>query len=131
EFNAEISLTQHIESINAIIHKYINSHSTLLDITSSSTVHVFLKLVNNLRNILTDEGLIQEVKLSNINSVNNQDQKIIYNPLQANAKRKPSKRLKLSGKIISKESIEKVNNVHVRSRDRYMCCNCFKDEHNA
>ena len=78
-----MSSTQRVESINAIIHKYVNSHSTLLEcfngiqemlnrelqnaeyrdylanlpfsISSSSATHVFPTLVENLRNILTDE----------------------------------------------------------------------------
>ena len=78
-----MSSTQRVESINAIIHKYVNSHSTLLDcfngiqemlsselqkaeyrdflanlpfsVPSSSAIRVFPKLVENLRNILTDE----------------------------------------------------------------------------
>jgi len=78
-----MSSTQHVESINAIIHKYVNSHSTLLEcfngiqemlncelqkaeyrdylanlpfsISSSSAIRVFPSLVENLRNILTDE----------------------------------------------------------------------------
>ena len=78
-----MSSTQRVEFINAIVHKYVNSHSSLLEcfnriqemlsselqkagyrdylanlpftITSSSAVHVFPKLVENLRNILTNE----------------------------------------------------------------------------
>jgi hypothetical protein len=75
--------TQHVESINAIIHKFINSHSTLLrsfnglqemlaselqkaeyqdylanlpfSIAASSVICVFSKLVENLKIVLTDE----------------------------------------------------------------------------
>jgi hypothetical protein len=78
-----MSSTQRVESINAVVHKYVNSHSTLLDcfngiqemlsselqkaeyrdylanlpfsIASSSAIRVFPKLVKNLRDILTDE----------------------------------------------------------------------------
>src|ERR1043165_7580932 len=78
-----MSSTQRVESINAIIHKFVNSHSTLLEcfnglqemlaselqkaqyrdylanlpfsIASSSAIRVFPKLVENLRNVLTDE----------------------------------------------------------------------------
>ncbi|CAB5381063.1 unnamed protein product [Rhizophagus irregularis] len=75
EFNARMSSIQCVESINAIIHKFMNSHSILLrcfnglqemlaselqkaeyrdylanlpfSITSSSAIHVFPKLINN------------------------------------------------------------------------------------
>lgn len=78
-----MSSTQRVESINAIIHKFMNSHSTLLrcfnglqemlaselqkaeyrdylanlpfSIASSSAIRVFPKLVENLRSVLTDE----------------------------------------------------------------------------
>ncbi|CAG8751413.1 7519_t:CDS:2, partial [Rhizophagus irregularis] len=83
EFNAGMFSTQRVESINAIIHKFMNSHSTLLKcfnglqemlaselqkaeyrdylanlpfiIASSSAIRVFPKLVENLRSVLTDE----------------------------------------------------------------------------
>ncbi|CAG8765887.1 12665_t:CDS:2, partial [Rhizophagus irregularis] len=83
EFNARMSSIQCVESINAIIHKFMNSHSILLrcfnglqemlaselqkaeyrdylanlpfSIASSSAIHVFPKLVENLKSILTDE----------------------------------------------------------------------------
>ena len=78
-----MSSTQRVESINAIIHKFMNSHSTLLrcfnglqemlaselqkaeyrdylanlpfSIAASSAIRVFPKLVENLRSVLTDE----------------------------------------------------------------------------
>ena len=78
-----MSSTQRVESINAIIHKFVNSHSTLMEcfnniqnllaaelqkaeyrdylanlpfsITSSSAVRIFLNLVEKLKEILTDE----------------------------------------------------------------------------
>lgn len=78
-----MSSTQRVESINTVIHKYVNSHSTLLEcfngiqemmsselqkaeyrdylanlpfsISSSSAIRVFPTLVENLRKILTDE----------------------------------------------------------------------------
>ncbi|EXX64724.1 hypothetical protein GLOIN_2v1782641 [Rhizophagus irregularis DAOM 181602=DAOM 197198] len=78
-----MSSIQCVESINAIIHKFMNSHSILLrcfnglqemlaselqkaeyrdylanlpfSIASSSAIHVFPKLVENLKSILTDE----------------------------------------------------------------------------
>lgn len=78
-----MSSIQCVESINAIIHKFMNSHSTLLKcfnglqemlaselqkaeyrdylanlpfiIASSSAIRVFPKLVENLRSVLTDE----------------------------------------------------------------------------
>ena len=73
----------------------------------------------------TLRGLIQEVELSNTDPINNQDQEMIRNPLQVNAKGRPSKRLKSSGENISKSK------ANVRSGDGYTCRNCLKDGHNA
>jgi hypothetical protein len=39
--------------------------------------------------------------------------------LQANAKGRPVERLKSSGENVSKESMGKVNNVHIHSGDGY------------
>ena len=78
-----MSSTQRVESINVIIHKYVNSHSTLMEcfndiqnmlsselqkaqyqdylanlpfsIASSSAVRVYPKIVETLRDILTEE----------------------------------------------------------------------------
>ena len=78
-----MSSTQRVESINAIIHKYVNSHSSLMEcfngiqnmlsselqkaeyrdylsdlpfsIASYSAVRVFPKLVESLKEFLTDE----------------------------------------------------------------------------
>ena len=83
EFNAGMSSTQRVESINAVIHKYVNSHSTLVEcfngiqnmlsselqkaeyrdylgslpftIGSSSAVRVFPKITELLKSMLTDE----------------------------------------------------------------------------
>ncbi|CAG8738274.1 6036_t:CDS:2, partial [Funneliformis caledonium] len=83
DFNAGMSSTQRVKSINAIIHKFVNSHSTLMEcfngiqnllaaelqkaeyrdylanlpfsITSSSAVRIFPNLVEKLKEILTDE----------------------------------------------------------------------------
>lgn len=74
----------------------------------------------------TLRGLIQEVELSNTNHVNNQDQEMVRNPLQVNAKGRPAKRLKSSGENISKMG-KSIN----RSGDKYMCRNCLKDGHNS
>ena len=67
------------------------------------------------------------MELSNTNSINNKDQDMIHNPLQVNAKGRPSKRLKSSRENISKGKA----NVNVRSGDGYTCRNCLKDGHNA
>ncbi|RGB33576.1 hypothetical protein C1646_815951 [Rhizophagus diaphanus] len=218
-----MSSTQRVEFINAIIHKFMNSHSTLLaselqkakyqyflanlpfSIASSSAIRIFSKLVENLRSILTDEvndsdisvcledctdkcqivlkslisgvsftnvieiwevkhmavnttsiygecaalgrklaslasefnltyiaatlqGLIQEVELSNTNPVNKQDQDMIRNPLQVNAKGRPAKRLKSSGENVLNNSTG--NRYINRSGDGYTCHNCLKDAHN-
>ncbi|CAG8832082.1 968_t:CDS:2, partial [Racocetra persica] len=83
EFNAGMSSTQRVESINSIIHKYVNSHSTLMDcfngiqqmlsselqkaeyrdylenlpftVSSSSAIRVFPDIVELLKSALTDE----------------------------------------------------------------------------
>ncbi|CAG8597080.1 697_t:CDS:2 [Funneliformis caledonium] len=56
----------------------------------------------------TLRGLIQEVELSNTNnSINNQDEEIILNPLQVNTKGRPNKRLKSFGEKGSKDSTSK------------------------
>ncbi|KAF0504838.1 protein far1-related sequence 5-like [Gigaspora margarita] len=79
-----MSLTQRVESINIVTHKYVNSHSTLMEffnriqkmlaselqkaeyqdyleglpynIGSLASNRVFSKLVEHLRSILTDEN---------------------------------------------------------------------------
>ncbi|KAF0516279.1 protein far1-related sequence 5-like [Gigaspora margarita] len=83
EFNARMSFTQRVESINSIIHKYVNSYSTLMNcfngiqnmlsfelqkaeyhdylknlpftIRSSSAVRVFSDIVDLLKLVLTDK----------------------------------------------------------------------------
>ncbi|CAB4437939.1 unnamed protein product [Rhizophagus irregularis] len=72
----------------------------------------------------TLRGLIQEVELSN-NPVNKQDQEMIRNPLQVNAKGRPAKRLKSSGENSTG------NRSTNRSGDGYTCHNCLKDGHNS
>ena len=76
----------------------------------------------------TLRGLIQEVELSNTNPINIEDQEMICNPLQVNAKGRPAKRIKSSGENVSKGSKGKLIN---RSGDGYMCRNCLKDGHNS
>ena len=77
----------------------------------------------------TLRGLIQEVELSNnTNSINNEDQEIVLNPLQVNAKGRPAKRLKSSGENVSKNSTSRSIN---RCGDGYTCCNCLNDGHNS
>ncbi|RIA84389.1 hypothetical protein C1645_832366 [Glomus cerebriforme] len=51
---------------------------------------------------------------------------MIHNPLQDNAKERPAKRLKSSGKNGLNNSISKrsINN----SDNGYICCNCLKDD---
>ncbi|CAG8788171.1 3567_t:CDS:2, partial [Cetraspora pellucida] len=83
EFNARMSSTQQVESINAVIHKYVNSNSMLIKcfngiqsmlsselqkaeyqnylenlpftIGSSSAVRVFSEIIELLKSVLTDE----------------------------------------------------------------------------
>ena len=70
----------------------------------------------------TLQGLIQQVEQSNTNFIDNQTQDMILNPLQANVKGRPTKRLKSCLKNSSKSS---------KSKDGYTCRNCFKEGHNA
>ncbi|CAG8850269.1 30594_t:CDS:2, partial [Gigaspora margarita] len=83
EFNAGMSSTQRVESINAVIHKYVNSHLTLMEcfngiqsmlsfelqkaeyrdylenlpftIGSSSAIRIFSDIIELLKSSLTDE----------------------------------------------------------------------------
>ncbi|CAG8484806.1 11795_t:CDS:2 [Cetraspora pellucida] len=83
DFNARMSSTQYVESINAVIHKYVNSHSSLMgffnkiqamlaselqkaeyrdyleslsyNVGSSASIRVFSKLIEYLKLALTDE----------------------------------------------------------------------------
>ena len=69
------------------------------------------------------------MELSNTNPVNIQDQEMIRNPLQVNAKGRPAKRLKSSReKILNNFTGNRSIN---RSGDGYTCRNCLKDGHNS
>ncbi|CAG8652171.1 16676_t:CDS:2, partial [Racocetra persica] len=44
EFNARISSTQRVESINTVIHKHVNSHSTLMECFNGIQNMLFIEL---------------------------------------------------------------------------------------
>jgi len=69
----------------------------------------------------TLQGLIQQVKQSNTNFIDNQTQDMILNLLQANVKGRPTKRLKSCLENSSKSS---------KSEDGYTCWS-FKEGYNA
>ena len=74
----------------------------------------------------TLQGLIYQVEQSNTTSLSNES---IRNPLEANAKGRPTKRLRACTE--EKNSRTKNVNANVRSEDGYICRNCLKDGHNV
>ncbi|EXX67552.1 hypothetical protein RirG_113300 [Rhizophagus irregularis DAOM 197198w] len=97
-FICEIHINEEdLLSNNSEVEHFINKRQIYGECAALGRKLASLASEFNLAHIAaTLRGLIQEVKLSN-NPVNKQDQEMIRNPLQVNAKGRPAKRLKSSG----------------------------------